>query len=200
MLRFGITLFINYRVQHVQKGIFGMPCKPPTYFSTCFSPHNLKSVYDTNNSGTAYLSRYQTFDARDPCSQPGTAPRSHNVTMPTGISRQFYAEETVDRPVKSDENRGIIIGPLGERFTGQQTMFHENRRENTMSSTKELLDEAMKLKPEERFILVEGLIKSLDEPDKKLDEIWAEESENRLKAYREGKLEGIPMQEIFNEE
>lgn len=27
--------------------------------------------------------------------------------------------------------------------------------------------------------MVEGLIKSLDEPDKKLDEIWAEESENR---------------------
>jgi len=69
-----------------------------------------------------------------------------------------------------------------------------------MSSTKELLDEAMKRKPEERFTLVEGLIKSLDEPDKKLDEIWAEESENRLKAYRKGKLEGIPMQEIFNEE
>lgn len=60
-------------------------------------------------------------------------------------------------------------------------------------STKELLDEAMKLKPEERFTLVEGLIKSLDEPDKKLDEIWAEEAEKRLKAYREGKLGGIPM-------
>ncbi len=67
-------------------------------------------------------------------------------------------------------------------------------------STKELLDEAMKLKPEERFTLVEGLIKSLDEPDKKLDEIWTEESEKRLKAYREGKLEGIPMEEIFKEE
>ncbi len=46
----------------------------------------------------------------------------------------------------------------------------------------------MKLKPEERFTLVEGLIKSLDEPDKKLDEIWAEEAEKRLKAYRAGKL------------
>lgn len=64
-------------------------------------------------------------------------------------------------------------------------------------STKELLDEAMKLKPEERLTLVEGLIKSLDEPDKKLDEIWTEEAEKRLKAYREGKLEGIPMEEIF---
>ncbi len=67
-------------------------------------------------------------------------------------------------------------------------------------STKELLDEAMKLKPEERFTLVEGLLKSLDEPDKKLDEIWAEEAERRLKAYREGKLEGIPMEDIFKEE
>ena len=64
-------------------------------------------------------------------------------------------------------------------------------------STKELLNEAMKLKPEERFTLVEGLIKSLDEPDRKLDEIWAEEAEKRLKAYREGKLEGVPMEEVF---
>jgi len=45
-----------------------------------------------------------------------------------------------------------------------------------------------------------ALIRSLDEPDKKLDEIWAEESEKRLKACREGKLEGIPMEEIFKEE
>jgi len=66
--------------------------------------------------------------------------------------------------------------------------------------TKELLDEAMKLKPEERFSLVESLIKSLDEPDKKLDELWAEEAGKRLKAYREGTLEGIPMEEIFKEE
>lgn len=67
-------------------------------------------------------------------------------------------------------------------------------------STKELLDQAMRLKPEDRLTLVEGLIKSLDEPDKKLDEIWAEEAEKRLKAYREGKLEGIPMEEILKEE
>ncbi|MCE7915089.1 MAG: addiction module protein [Nitrosomonas sp. PRO4] len=67
-------------------------------------------------------------------------------------------------------------------------------------SSKALLDAAMKLKPEERLTLVEGLIQSLDEPDKRLGEIWAEESEKRLKAYRAGKLEGIPMEEIFKEE
>ncbi|MBI2909046.1 MAG: addiction module protein [Chloroflexi bacterium] len=67
-------------------------------------------------------------------------------------------------------------------------------------SAQDLLDEAMKLKPEDRFVLVEGIIKSLDEPDKKLDDIWAEEAEKRLKAYREGKLEGVPIEEVFKEE
>jgi putative addiction module component (TIGR02574 family) len=67
-------------------------------------------------------------------------------------------------------------------------------------STKELLEEALKLRPEERFALVEDIIMSLDEPDKKLDAIWAEEAEKRLKAFSEGKLEGIPMEDIFKEE
>ncbi len=65
-------------------------------------------------------------------------------------------------------------------------------------STKEILEQALKLKPEERFAIVEGLIKSLDEPDKQLDDIWAEEAEQRLKAYKEGRLEGIPMEDIFH--
>jgi putative addiction module component (TIGR02574 family) len=63
--------------------------------------------------------------------------------------------------------------------------------------SKEILSQAIALKPEERFMIVEGLLKSLDEPDRKLDEIWADEAEKRLIAYREGKLEGIPMEEIF---
>jgi len=36
---------------------------------------------------------------------------------------------------------------------------------------KEILKKVLKLKPEERFTLVEGLIKSLDEPDQKLNDI-----------------------------
>jgi putative addiction module component (TIGR02574 family) len=67
-------------------------------------------------------------------------------------------------------------------------------------SSKEILKQALKLKPEEKFTVVEGLLKSLDEPDRKLDEIWAEEAEKRLQAYREGRLEAIPMEEIFTDE
>ena len=62
---------------------------------------------------------------------------------------------------------------------------------------KDVLKEALNLNPEERFLVVEGLIKSLDEPDAKLDAIWAEEAEKRLAAYRQGKLAGIPMEDVF---
>lgn len=66
-------------------------------------------------------------------------------------------------------------------------------------NTKDVLEQALQLKPEERFLLVEGLLKSLDEPDQKLDAIWAEEAEKRLKAYHMGELKGIPMEDIFKE-
>jgi putative addiction module component (TIGR02574 family) len=61
---------------------------------------------------------------------------------------------------------------------------------------KKFSKQALHLKPEERFLLVEGLLKSLDEPDKELDEIWAEEAEKRLKAYRAGRLGGIAMEDM----
>ena len=66
-------------------------------------------------------------------------------------------------------------------------------------SSKEILEQAMLLKAEERFMIVEGLLKSLDEPDQKIDEIWAEEAEKRLEAYRDGRLEGIPMEDVFRD-
>ena len=67
-------------------------------------------------------------------------------------------------------------------------------------SSKEILQQALKLKPRERVSVVEGLLKSLDEPDSKIDDIWAEEAEKRLKAYRAGNLEGIASENIFREE
>jgi putative addiction module component (TIGR02574 family) len=64
-------------------------------------------------------------------------------------------------------------------------------------SNKEILELAIALKPVERLMIIEGLLRSLDEPDQRIDEIWAVEATKRLKAYREGRLEGIPMEEVF---
>jgi putative addiction module component (TIGR02574 family) len=66
-------------------------------------------------------------------------------------------------------------------------------------NSKEILEQALKLKPDERFTVVEGLLRSLDEPDATLDGIWVEEAEKRLAAYREGKLEAVPLEEVFKE-
>lgn len=66
-------------------------------------------------------------------------------------------------------------------------------------SGKDILKQALELKSEERFLVIEGLLRSLDEPDKEIDEIWVKEAEKRLKAYKEGRLEGIPMEEIFKD-
>ncbi|MFT5396511.1 MAG: hypothetical protein ACI85N_001710 [Gammaproteobacteria bacterium] len=37
------------------------------------------------------------------------------------------------------------------------------------------------------------------ESDKELDEIWGQEVEKRLNAYRTGKLQGISLTEVFKE-
>ncbi len=67
-------------------------------------------------------------------------------------------------------------------------------------SNNEILEEALKLRPDERYMVVEGLLNSLDIPDEKIDDIWAEEAVKRLDAYRKGRLDAVPMDEIFNAE
>ena len=69
-----------------------------------------------------------------------------------------------------------------------------------METGRLLLEKALRLKPQDRFMLIEGLIRSLDEPDKTIDQIWAEEAGKRLKAYREGRLKGVPFADVFGED
>lgn len=60
--------------------------------------------------------------------------------------------------------------------------------------SKKVLAYALALGPNEKFLVVEGILRSLDEPDASLDAIWGEEAERRLAAYRKGNLKGIPME------
>jgi putative addiction module component (TIGR02574 family) len=69
-----------------------------------------------------------------------------------------------------------------------------------METGRLLLEKALMLKPQERFMLIDGLIRSLDEPDRSVDQIWAQEAEKRLKAYRDGRLKGVPFRDIFGED
>jgi putative addiction module component (TIGR02574 family) len=63
--------------------------------------------------------------------------------------------------------------------------------------TEELVVLALKLDPAERFDLVDQVLHSLDKPDPEIDRLWLEEAERRLAAYRAGKVQGIPAEDIF---
>lgn len=69
-----------------------------------------------------------------------------------------------------------------------------------MLHTKALISKALHLKPAERFIVVEALIKSLDIPAPEIEESWAIEAEKRLKAYKAGKLKTISFEDMFGKE
>lgn len=62
--------------------------------------------------------------------------------------------------------------------------------------TKSILTEALHLRPAERLQLIEWLTQSLNKPDEKIEQIWAEESEKRYKALTAGKVKTIPLNEI----
>jgi len=69
-----------------------------------------------------------------------------------------------------------------------------------MENGESMLKRALLLKPQDRFLLIDGLIRSLDEPDKEIDEIWSAEAEKRLKAHREGRTQGVSFRTVFGEE
>ncbi|SMN10524.1 hypothetical protein SPBRAN_617 [uncultured Candidatus Thioglobus sp.] len=64
-------------------------------------------------------------------------------------------------------------------------------------NSSEILSEVINLKATERFMLVEEILKSLDEPNADLDKIWVNEAQKRLNAYRSGKTKAIPFEKIF---
>lgn len=67
-----------------------------------------------------------------------------------------------------------------------------------MSTAKDILKEAIQLEPTEKAKLVDQLITSLDKPDKEIDKLWAEESESRLDAYKQGKLKAVSLEEVLS--
>lgn len=69
-----------------------------------------------------------------------------------------------------------------------------------MNKTKNILDQAMRLSPADKFLVIEALLNSIDEPDKTIDEIWAFEAENRLKACKQGKLRTLSFEQVFSKE
>ncbi|MCD4804331.1 MAG: addiction module protein [Desulfobacterales bacterium] len=62
----------------------------------------------------------------------------------------------------------------------------------------QLTKEVMNLSLEERAELAQRLLVSLDEaPPSEIERLWMQEAERRLKEFREGKVQGIPAEDVF---
>lgn len=63
---------------------------------------------------------------------------------------------------------------------------------------KEITEQALRLPPDERVVLAESLLLTIDEKDDLLiDESVMAELERRLQDFRDGKVTGIPADEAF---
>ena len=64
-------------------------------------------------------------------------------------------------------------------------------------NTKQLIDEAVSLPVEERALVVDTLLRSLNQPESEIDKIWAKEAKRRLDELRSGRVKAIPGEAVF---
>jgi putative addiction module component (TIGR02574 family) len=71
--------------------------------------------------------------------------------------------------------------------------------EKAISTYEEIMSAAMNLSPNERVMLAEHLIESLDvEDQERINRLWAEEAERRNKEIKDGIVQAIPGEEVMN--
>ena len=66
-----------------------------------------------------------------------------------------------------------------------------------MTTAESIFREALTLKPFEKARLIDKLISDLDRSDKKVDQLWAREVEDRITAYDQGKISAISLEDVL---
>ena len=64
-------------------------------------------------------------------------------------------------------------------------------------NTKELIEQAIALPVEERALVVDSLLRSLNTPQSEIDAQWATEAKRRLSELRSGKIHAVPGEAVF---
>ena len=64
-------------------------------------------------------------------------------------------------------------------------------------TTKQLIDEAVSLPVEERTLVVDSLLRSLNAPREDIDRQWAAVAQRRLAEIRSGRVKPVPGEKVF---
>jgi uncharacterized membrane protein len=64
--------------------------------------------------------------------------------------------------------------------------------------TEDLIEAAASLPVEERALVIDSLLKSLNPPETDIDKKWAQVAKRRLSEFRSGSVKTVPGVEIFN--
>jgi hypothetical protein len=64
--------------------------------------------------------------------------------------------------------------------------------------TKDIISEAISLPVEERTMVVDSILRSLNPTETEIDKKWAQKAKLRLKELRLGEKKSIPGDEVFN--
>ena len=65
------------------------------------------------------------------------------------------------------------------------------------TDTQEIIDRALSLPPADKALVVDKLLSSLDQPDEAIDALWRKEVEDRIKAYNDGSLKSVSLEEVL---
>ena len=65
-------------------------------------------------------------------------------------------------------------------------------------SLNEIINEALILKPQERYLIIENLVQSLNQPNSEIDKLWIEESIKRVQAIKDGTLKTVSYEDVFS--
>lgn len=67
-----------------------------------------------------------------------------------------------------------------------------------MHGVKEIIQEATALPVEERAVIVDSLLRSLNVPNPDIDQTWAAAARRRLAELRSGRVKAVPGNEVFD--
>jgi putative addiction module component (TIGR02574 family) len=65
-------------------------------------------------------------------------------------------------------------------------------------NTKELIDEVVSLPVEERALVIDSLLRSLNQPESEIDKKWAAVAQRRLAEMRSGTVDAVAGEKVFD--